>query len=814
MDRPSIDHFHVPPYAAGDGSSSGSAGGDGLALSPLRVNPPPSNSGDGSAFGDGSIAELRRPVDGTERSLPVLHQPMAPAAAASPPPPLFPEPPDSSETRWAFYDRLDMLRRGRAWIAGVAAVVVGIMALMTVLTPRQYDAYSLLLINARQPVLDAAAEYASLPGLEERKLLNQALFLQHSPEIAERTARRLLAQGEPLLVGGGNGVEMNPEALTRLLQSSVIRVELEGDDVDAVRITASAPSPDEAARIAVIYTEEYVARTRETSRMAITSARAFLEDQLAQRRLELAEVEGRIERFERSTGSIDLSHQAAAQITQVSHLEAALDRARVEHQLRGAALRSFENELAELHPRIEERMASGSEQELRQINESIATLEGTVQSIRQRNPDLARGQVTGTRLDELERQLTDLRRRRSDLTRQYVGEVVASGGIDITNQQRGGDYLTELRRRMAEERVGQAGAEAEIGALQHRLREAQSSLLSIPHRSIQLVQLRRQQTATETMVLYLSQRAEQARIAEETDFGLAQVLRPATPPTSAARPRVFLNLAVGLLLGLLCGVGVAAFRHRLDDKVHAPRDLQSQRLPVLGVVPPLDDIRGRAPGGDRFSSTNEIFRQLLANLCLEAGGPRPQALVVAGAERDAGASTTALHLAVAAARSGLRTLLVDGDLHRPTIDKSLKLEQKLGKALDKAPMAFWTTNVDQLIALTPTTGARLDGDLWNRQRVRDLLFRARPMFDLIIFDAPPVLLSADASVIASQTDAVLLVARSGSTHQDALAQAATELRGTGGELLGTVLNGFHTRVAHGYQHTFGYRHKQLAQLNA
>jgi polysaccharide biosynthesis transport protein len=764
------------------------------------------------AGGDGHPAALPswRPIDAGEHEaaaaagdLPVRRQPQALAEA---PPPLFPPPPTATEARWALYDRLDLLSRGRWWIAGIAAAVCLLTLAVALLAPRTYEAYAILLINQQQPALDAAAEFAPVPGLEERKLLNQALILQQSPEIAERTARRLTAGNAPLALAARLDDPGDVDALARLLQTRVVRVDPEGEQLDAVRITARAASAAEAALVARVYTEEYVQRARETSSAALVNASAFLDSQLAERAAELERVEAEIQRFEAQTGSVDIPQQAAARIGQVAQLEAALDRARVEQQLRGAAVRSVESELSELQPNLRARMGSGTEQELQQVYERIAEIEGTVEQVYRRNPDI-RGQApAGSGLADRERQLAELRAERERLANRYVDEVVAAGGVDLTNAQRGGDYLTELRRRMGEERVALAGAQAEITALEARLAEARGALGAVPARSMQLVQLRRQQEAAERMVLYLTERAQQTRIAAGADFGLAQVVRPAQEPERPAGRGAGMSLAIALFFGLLLGVAAAAARHRLDGRLYSPRDLAARGLNVLGVIPRLADAGGVITARDPLAPAAEAFRHLHAQLRRGPGGPRPQAVVVAGAERGAGASTVAANLAVAAAQGGLRTLLVDADLRQPVVRERLGLTDEVGAGQHSSPLAYWTTPSEHLFALTTREGASRDGTLWSQETVRELLMRSRAAFDLIVVDAPPALLAADTSVIASQTDAVLLVARAGESHGDALLQAAAELHAAGGELIGAVLTGFHADLAHGYRRTFGYRH--------
>lgn len=734
-----------------------------------------------------------------------------PIPAAAVPPPLFPDPPSPTETRWAMYDRLDLLKRGRKLILWTTLTIAVLAIGIWLIKPKTYEASTLLLINAQQPILDATAEFAAVPGLEERKLLNQALILQQSPEIAERTARRLLESGAPVALATRLDDPMDAEELARVLQEDVVRVKPIGDEVDVIEIGVKARTPEEAVRIADIYTEEYITRSQETSRMALVNAHAFLTDNVAQRQAELEEVEAEIRTFETGTGSVDLSLQASARISQVAQLEMSLDRARVERQMRASALRAVENELTSIQPHIQTRLSSGTEQELQRVDARIADLETRTSTIYQANPELRGNVPSGTQLYENERQLADLRTERTRLANALTSEIMSAGGVDVTNPQRGGDYITELHRRIMEERTALAGADAEISSLSQRLGAAQGALSAVPEYAMRLTQLRRQQESSERMLLYLTERAEQTRIALETDFGLAQVLRPAQLPKKEAGLSLPVTGILALILGLSFGLVLATARHRLDGKVYAPRDLHARGLSVLSVIPPIDGNPIVALF-DPLAQTAEAHRHLLARLRRGPGGPRPQAVVVTGAEKGVHSSTVAVNLAIVAAQGGLRTLLVDADLRHPSVEKTLGLSDEVGAGQNQSPLAYWTTSSPNLFALTPREVAVHPDALWSAVNIRELLMRVRPGFDLVVFDAPPALLSADAAVIASQTDAVLLVAKAGKSHGDALLQAASELHDTGGELIGAVLTEFHPGLAHGYDRTYGYR--QASQNHA
>ena len=206
-----------------------------------------------------------------------------------------------------------------------------------------------------------------------------------------------------------------------------------------------------------------------------------------------------------------------------------------------------------------------------------------------------------------------------------------------------------------------------------------------------------------------------------------------------------------------------------------------------------------------FSPAAEAFRHLHAAL---QGSAAPQVLLVTGPEVGCGKSLIAANLAVTAAQSGRRVLLVDADLRRPSVHAYLGLgaAPALGEGIEAENLIYWNTVVPGLFALTAKTPAKAPAELWGPDQAAQLLAGLRTAFDLVVIDAPPGLVAADAAFLAPHADAALLVAAADRTDADALEQVARELAGAGLAQIGTVLNRFDPDKSVAYRRTFGYRY--------
>ncbi len=750
-----------------------------------------------------------------------IHAPQT--APALPPPPV----PPRVQARMAMRDKAEALFRYRRLALAIFLGSLLLALAYSLLSPRMYESYSVVLINTTRPTDTAGTifgDFVDVPGMEGRKMLNQALILQQAPAIAERTARRL--------IGGPNGGadlsfadkidgEVNAASIATYIQEEIVSVKPAGDEVDAIRVTAKTGNAEESARIAELYTEEYAALTRESSRERITATREFLETQTALRQGELDEIERQIANYLRAEGAVALDAQTQSAISQIATLQAGLDRARIESHMREATLRSLEGEMSALQPRMAARSASTVQAEITQVDVQITELERLIEQIYVANPQMRGNPNAHPDLASLESRLATFRRDKQRLAEQFSREVTDAGGVDLASSGSNGQgYVADLRRHIASERAALDGARAESGALSGRLNEASGVLITIPEQARELAQLHRSRAATEQLHAFLTNKLQAASVAEETEFGFAQVIREPQIPRKPSSPNIPLNLALGGLLGLMLGYAATAIRFRTDALVHTPADLSDNGFTLIGTVPNLgDDANGIPVTVDGisissslvalakpFSPAAESFRHLHA--ALQGGADAPQVLLVTSPEIGSGKSLVAANLAVAAAQADRRVLLVDADLRRPQVHVYLGLgaAPALGAGVEAENLVYWNTVVPGLFALTAREAAQTPEALWSPERSAKLLAGLRTTFDFIIIDAPPGLLAADAAVIAPHCDAALLVASAESTHVDALSQVASELAASGLSQIGAVLNRFNPARSVAYRRTFGYRY--------
>jgi capsular exopolysaccharide synthesis family protein len=276
------------------------------------------------------------------------------------------------------------------------------------------------------------------------------------------------------------------------------------------------------------------------------------------------------------------------------------------------------------------------------------------------------------------------------------------------------------------------------------------------------------------------------------------VTSPPQVPTSPVSPRKKLYVTLGVFLGLVLGLSGAIVREAFRKEIGT-----EERAEDIVGAPLLGTITARAPkrraqvaSGNVRPAEVEEYRRLRTNLSALSGSSRPpRAFVVSSAVEGEGKTEVAASLAVTFAQAGSHVLLVDADPREsglaelmglsptPSLVDVVEHRMPLHAALQRA------TNGDlplEVLAsgLKPSSPRELLGSTGFRRVLVELTNRA----DVVIVDAPPILTSIDAVVLAQLTAGVVLVTRIRSTHVDQLEAAVQPLATVGAKVLGFVSN--------------------------
>jgi capsular exopolysaccharide synthesis family protein len=286
---------------------------------------------------------------------------------------------------------------------------------------------------------------------------------------------------------------------------------------------------------------------------------------------------------------------------------------------------------------------------------------------------------------------------------------------------------------------------------------------------------------------------------------------PAVAPSTPVSPKPLLNVTLGLLLGLLIGAGLAVVRHILDNRIKDPDTFAKVAgKPTMGIV--IDD-----PGAPKFpiatragprNARAENFRQLRANLQFANIDKHPRVIAVTSSIPGEGKTMVSMNLASALSDAGFTVCLVDADLRRPTVARTLGLAGPVGLTsvliqqigLSEALQSAGPNLYVLASGPVPPNPSEVLASTYVRDIIRSLLDKV----DYVVIDTAPLLPVSDGSEVAALADGTLLVAKYESTTDNQVKRAVATLRGVDAKLIGVVLNRAPRRRASEYGYSYSY----------
>lgn len=412
--------------------------------------------------------------------------------------------------------------------------------------------------------------------------------------------------------------------------------------------------------------------------------------------------------------------------------------------------------------------------------------------------------IQGTQLMELRVVDTDPPRAQAianELARQLIlqgpaaKELEATGSRDFVKKQ-----SDDLQKKIED-------GQTQINQLQSSI-QVTSSAREIADKQQQIATLQSQinqwQLTYASLLSYLSPRSA----------NYLTVIEPAQLPTAPIAPNIPMTVMLAAAIGALLAVGGAFLIEYVDDTVKSSDDVtHSLKLAVLAQIA---RINGDQPEDKLVtasyprSSHAEVYRLLRTNIQVADVDKPVKMLLVTSPNPGEGKSVTAANLAVAMAQAGLRTVLIDADLRRPSEHRLFHMTNDRGLTtglvqLDPSLDGYVReTEIENLYLITSGNLPPNPVELLASKRMQRLLESLQDYSDVIILDTPPCLPLADAVVLARRVDGVLLVLDAGNTRREAAIKAKEAIERAGGRILGVVLNRVSTHGDGYYYHYYYY----------
>ncbi len=460
---------------------------------------------------------------------------------------------------------------------------------------------------------------------------------------------------------------------------------------------------------------------------------------------------------------------------------------------------------------------------------------------------------------------------RINQAKQHLADVSTIYGPNHAEYRKAANDLAEVQRQFEEMRHNvELRVEADYHQALNREQMLEKAVAAtkaeydrLNSRSFEYQQLKRDAEADKALYADLDRHRREAVFNAGFQNNSIRIADLARPPDAPVFPNKKLNLLLAFIISSVIAICGAILGDVLDNTIRDPEQAaRALDTSVIGTLPAVKDMRrligpmaqnlpemtagadnGGPPSGvglirysgagnsagkkaakdkrndakttaasayDDFSSYEEAIRALRHSILLPDFDRSVKSLMITSATPGEGKSTAVIHLAIAHAEQGKKTLIIDADLRRPSVHKKLSLSGALGLSNVLLGELSWkdavlkTEHWPELDVLPAGMASRRASDLVGSMMI-DILDEASKDYDLIFVDTPPLLGFAEAMQVATAVDGVVIMARAGQTSRKAVAIVLATLKRLRANVIGLVLNQVDKNTSHGYYYYTDYR---------
>lgn len=673
---------------------------------------------------------------------------------------------DSGELKLHFLDYWRVLRVRMPLIILVFLLVVITAAVVTYFMPKQYLSMVTMQLRQNDTYIQVFSQGQGQMG-DPRFMTTQFEIIQRKEMLYP-----VIDQLGLMERWGLSSKEMAYFKLKNLINMNEIR------NTDLIQIGVYSTDNKEAATIANAIAEEYQRKRIAEQKEWVDRSLAQLQDEVNKQETKVNELKAVATKMRIENGISDLNPEGMEDAT----------------QLEGEILRSVEQQVSSRRLdvatlRAKQKLVDGLTDD--QIMRSLVTLEiqdPTIQAVFPQYQEAAseEARLLNSGLGLNHPTVKSLRAKKEVMDQQLRNQIKVLRKTLEANLQIAEDGLNSLETSLEKARSKQQAAKTAASPYF----EAKGSY----------VQAKRLLEAAETKL-------STERMQRTMPQNPAMIWEMAEASQFPVRPRVWLNIALGVVVGLVFGVGLAFFIEYLDTSVKTMEDVEGfLQVPVLAVVPKNISMLLNEPLDNPDA---EAYRIMRTNIEFTRKNPDANTVTIVSGGTGEGKSTTLANIAFTFAKGGYSTLIVDADLRRPSQHRIFKTSNEIGLTdyltTDiELEEVVKQTKVDNLFLL-PSGELPMDAvGILNSQRMMEFIEEVKSRFDIIFFDSPPILGVSDAAVLSSAIDLTIIVVQHRRFPRAMLARVKKEVLNVGGNILGVVLNNVDVRHDQHYEYYTSY----------
>ena len=567
-------------------------------------------------------------------------------------------------------------------------------------------------------------------------------------------------------------VDGKVDAISKNISASIIVTPIKNSKL--VNIGYMSSNPEFAAMIvnsvAKAYIEDLLDMKMSTSRYAMR----WLTEKAEEERAKVEKSEKALQEYMRTKGIVTLENRIAMVPEKLSEVATKI-----------ASAESRRKELESLYAKVKEVTRNPDKAETIPV---IAS-DPTIQSLR-------------VQILKAEQNVGDMSKKYGQ---KHPAMITAVADLKVLKEKR----EQEVRRVVESVRNEYELARANEESFRNMASQTKSETLNLNEKFIQYEALKRETETSKQLFDAIIKKIKEQDITQDIRTVDVWVVEKAEVPKAPAKPNKARNILLGLVMGLLGGIGVAFFVEYLDNTVKSAEDVEAKLgVPVLGVVSLLkadeksmEDILLKEP----HSVFAESYKVLRTAILLSSAVTPPKNILVTSAAPGEGKTVTSVNLAMTIAQAAHSVLLVDSDLRKPRVHKIFGLDNSKGLSTYLAgasDMNIICKGTVPNISIIPSGPVPPNpSELLSSGRMYDLIRTLNERFDIIIWDAAPLLTVTDSLVLSKILDGTIIVTKAGLTTYESVSRALKSLNDIEAHFLGVVINGLDVR-----KNEYYYRH--------
>ena len=701
-------------------------------------------------------------------------------------------------------DRLSVVFKHLRLIAAVFAIVVSIAMLESYSATPLYRSQARIVIqderstaigtlNANDPVYWQDAEpyfNTQYRILQSRGLARRVIkTLPPPPEVQPTTISRAVSLPRQIINRWRKPAVSESEAPAvdeTANESAAIGGFLSGLSIIPVRgtrlveIEYSSADPAYAALAANTLAREYVQHNLDSKLQNTNSTLDWLKDELDKQRKKVEAAERAMANYQEGQNAMSLDDRQNIVVDRLKSLNDAVTKAKTTRLQKEALHRQLGNVTADTAG-VDTFPGLAQNTTIQDIKQQLATLNSEKARLLQtrtvNHPDVAKVEAS---IESASARL-----------RSETNKVL---------QSIGNEYRTAL---------------AEEQGLSASLEEQKRQAIDLNRKNISYSILQREAEGERHVYNALLQQEKEMRVVSNSRANNVQMMDAAEVPAGPYTPNHGRDWLMALVLGLALGVAFAYTVEYLDDTVKIPDDITRRlKLPLLGLVPAVSGGKVPVLLNPVPHDFGEAFRSLRTSLVFTNGTEGKRMIAVTSSQPLEGKTTTACNLAVALALGGSRVMLIDADMRRPGLHRTMGLQNEIGLShvltgQARVREAVQRTSEPNLYVMTAGRTPPNPSELLSSSRMQNLIANLRSgPFDWVIIDTPPVLAVTDAVIIAPYVSGLVFVVGSEMTRRAHAERAIQTIQSGKPNIIGAVLNRVDlNRNKYYYSRYYGYHYK-------